>query len=129
MSAQFPIPAKGLAHRLLRAAQTLFAVNAIIWIALGVLSMARAYERNPAQSLTIWIIAVLMFGNAAAMGVAGWTLPRRGIWTIFALAVLVINIVLTFTDQVGFLDIATLFVDLAILGCWAGSLRLHHPRG
>ena len=105
----------------MRAAQGLFWANAAVWLSLGVASIARILAQDPEQVLTAWAVAVLMFGNAAAMGLAAWAIARRGIWTLFTLAVLMVNIVLTFTDQVGLLDWATFAIDLAILGCWMAA--------
>jgi len=57
-----------------------------------------------------------MFGNASAMCLAGWGLERRNRWFYaFALVVLGINIILTFTDQVGIYDWITLAIDLILL--------------
>lgn len=63
------------------------------------------------------VIALLMLGNAGAFLLAGLGLskPRRLTW-LFALAVLAVNLVLTFTDQVGALDLITAAIDLVILG-------------
>lgn len=63
------------------------------------------------------MVGILVFGNAAAMLLAGIVIgwPRR-LFYLFALAVLGVNIVLTFTDQVGIWDVLTLLVDLALVG-------------
>jgi hypothetical protein len=113
-----------LSFRLLRAAQILLFANVVIWLIFGSISILRIFERHPEQYVIAWVIALMMLGNAAAMGLAGWAIAQRGFWTFFALAVLGVNIVLTFTDQVGFLDWATFAINLAILGCWWGSRRL-----
>ena len=66
--------------------------------------------------VVLWLIVVLMFGNAGAMLLSGWGLRRRNRWFYaLALAVLCVNIILTFTDQVGIYDWITLIIDLAIL--------------
>ncbi len=52
----------------------------------------------------------------AGMVAAGLGLGRRRVWYYFALAVLAVNIVLTVTDQFGAFDLATLLLDLILLG-------------
>ena len=97
-------------------AQTLFFLNGLIWLALGVVGLVRlADSGNP--SVTLWLVAILMFGNVGAMLIAGLWLGQRSRWAFFfALVVLVVNILLTFTDQVGFWDILTVLIDLGLLG-------------
>jgi lysylphosphatidylglycerol synthetase-like protein (DUF2156 family) len=57
-----------------------------------------------------------MFGNAGAMALSGMLLARRKLlFYLLALAVLAVNIVLTFTDQVGLLDWITFAIDLVLV--------------
>jgi hypothetical protein len=100
----------------MHAAQALFFLNAAIWVAFGISSIERILSRNPDQALTAWIIAILMFGNTAAMLLSGVVVTRPGrLGYSFALAVLGVNILLTFTDQVGALDLITVCIDMVIL--------------
>ena len=100
----------------MRWAQRLFFVNAAIWLVLGIVSLARLGS-GEGGVVTALVVAILMFGNAGAMALSGALLPRRRlIFYLFALAVLAINIVLTFTDQVGALDWITFAVDLVLVG-------------
>jgi hypothetical protein len=97
--------------------QRLFFLNALIWLAFGIATLVGVGARNPGQPWMLAVIGALMFGNAAAMALAGWGIGRGGwLWMLVALAVLGVNILLTFTDQVGLLDWLTLAIDLAILG-------------
>ena len=97
-----------------RAARVLFFLDAAIWLALGITSLFRV-SRGPTTMITAIVIGVLMFGNAGAMMVSGFGLGKwRGFYYL-ALAVLLVNIVLTFTDQVGLLDILTFALDLVLL--------------
>ncbi len=99
-----------------RWAQGLFFLNAVIWLALGAVSLTRLGGHG-GQVVTAPMVAILMFGNAGAMALSGALLPkRRLLFYLFALAVLAVNIVLTFTDQVGALDWITFAVDLVLLG-------------
>jgi hypothetical protein len=100
----------------MRLAQALFCLNALIWFLFGAISLARLAARNPEQSMTRWIVAILMFGNAAAMLISAWLIGRnKKAFYIIAVAVLLVNIVLTFTDQVGLSDLITLIVDMILL--------------
>ena len=47
-----------------KAAQTLFFVNAVIWLLLGITSLSRLAGSSTGQTTTMWIVALLMFGNA-----------------------------------------------------------------
>jgi hypothetical protein len=63
------------------------------------------------------IIAILMLGNAGAMLLSGIGLGRRSrLFYVFALGVLLVNLVLTVTDQVGLLDLLMGALDLVLLG-------------
>lgn len=104
-----------VARRLFRLARVLFVLNAVIWLAFGVISLNGLAAS--AGTPILWAVALLMLGNAAALLVCAWLLRRRGKLALLATtAVLAANILLTFTDQVGFLDIATAVLDVVLLG-------------
>jgi hypothetical protein len=85
---------------------------------IGIVSLARVSGGAAGQPIMLLVIAVLMLGNAGAMVVAGAGLSTR--WRrpayYWGLAVLAINIILTFRDQFGVFDLLTLLFDLALLG-------------
>ena len=59
----------------------------------------------------------MMLGNIGAMPISGFLIGKYNKWFFnFTVLVLVGNIVLTFTDQFGFFDFATLIIDLVLLG-------------
>lgn len=100
-------------HRMRRIAQWLFALNTLVWLALGAATLVRMNDRLPRAG--VWLIAALMAGNAAAMAICAWGLGwRLRLFDFFALLVLAINILLTFTDQFGYLDLLTLLLDLVL---------------
>lgn len=118
MSCRTPIP------NLTRAAQALFVLNTIVWIALGIESLLHLDARQPVPPIVALVIALLMFGNAGAMLLAALGLgQRKRLFVYFASALIAINIVLTVTDQFGALDLATLVIDVILLGLLAGLLR------
>ena len=98
-------------------AQSLFGLNAAIWLTFGILGIFRLVRGGSTPTITLWVITVLMFGNVGAMLLAGLWLGKRSKWAFFfALAVLGVNLLLTFTDQVGFFDILTALINLGLLG-------------
>ena len=104
-------------HYRIRTAQVLFLLNAAIWLDIGIISMVRAATRHPEQVVTVWVIAILMFGNVGAMALSAWGLAKhRKLFYSFALFVLAVNILLTFTDQFGIIDLLTLGLDLILFG-------------
>lgn len=113
----------------LRIAQGLFLLNALIWTALGITSVLRA-AGSQGQALTPWVVALLMFPNAIAMLVCGLGIgTRRSLFYILALAVLAVNILLTLTDQFGLLDLITLVIDLVIFVLIVIVMRCSAPSG
>jgi hypothetical protein len=91
-------------------------LNTFIWVAFGIIYLFRDFSRIPDEVISTWVVALLMFGNAAAMLLSGILIARPARWGYyFALAVLLVNILLTFTDQVGALDWITFFIDLLLL--------------
>jgi len=109
---------------LTRAAQGLFVLNAIIWAALGIGSLLRLSASQSVPPAVALAVALLMFGNAGAMLLAAVGLgQRKRLFDFFAVALIAVNIVLTVTDQFGALDLATLVIDLILLGLLVGLLR------
>jgi hypothetical protein len=100
-----------------RVAQALFFLNAAIWLVFGIWSLVRVAGKESGMVVTLLVVALLMFGNVVAMLCCGWGLaiPRRR-WYYLALAVVVVNVVLTVTDQFGLFDLITLLIDLLLLG-------------
>jgi hypothetical protein len=95
-------------------ARALFAVNGAAWILLGIVSLVRLASADGTG--VPWIVAVLMFGNAAALAWLAWVLgKRRTVWYLVAVAVLAVNILLSVTDEFGLLDLVVLLADGALL--------------
>ena len=98
-------------------AQSLFFINACVWLVIAVNSILRLESISNTPMVVLWVVIILMFANAGAMFVTGLWLGRQSKWAFFfALAVLLVNILLTFTDQVGFYDIVTVLLDIGTLG-------------
>ena len=113
-----------------RVAQALFFTNAAIWLVFGGVSLVRMGSSGPDFLITAFIVAVLMFGNVGAMLVSGVGIgTRRMLFYCLAIVVLVINVLLTFTDQVGAFDIITVVIDLVALGLLIATRKLYSRPG
>ncbi|GAB4475660.1 MAG: hypothetical protein Kow00124_16920 [Anaerolineae bacterium] len=111
---------------LVRAARGLFLLNAAIWLALGVTALFRAGSSG--LGAIAWIVAALMLVNATGMlGCAVIVGRPRPVHYVIAGAFLLANLVLTVTDQFGVLDLATILIDVVILGMLAGLLLGREP--
>ena len=98
----------------------LFYINALIWTVFGVYTLIRM----SGSAVPMIVIGILMFGNAFALFLSGLLLgnPRK-IFIFFGTAVLAVNILLTFTDQFGLIDMLTLIFDLIIFGFLVKLMR------
>lgn len=100
----------------IKLAQILFYLSAVIWSFLGLISLGNLASQDPALRVVFAAVALLMFGNAGAMLLAGRRLARRNKWALlFALAVLSLNLLLTFIDQFGIIDFITAMLDMFIV--------------
>jgi len=93
-----------------------FALIAVIWFILGVVYLIRLQGNSVIPMMTALVIAVMMFGNAAVLLVCAWGVTTgKQWWYLLAIAVLAINILLTFTDQIGLMDLLTVLIDIGLL--------------
>lgn len=96
--------------------QALFFLNVVIWLAFGAVSVTwMINHQEPNQAAAAAIVTIFVFGNAAAMLISGLGLGTHSRWLYYlAVAVIVVNIILTFTDQFGWADFITLVIDVII---------------
>jgi hypothetical protein len=81
------------------------------------------------QPAVMLVVTVLVAGNTGAMLLAGWWLAAGRRWAyLFSLALLGANILLTFTDQFGILDLLTLLLDLFLLGLLLATRSIYFVR-
>jgi lysylphosphatidylglycerol synthetase-like protein (DUF2156 family) len=100
-----------------RAAQILFYLNGMIWLSFAIWSLARMGRDGLGSPVATMFMATLMLGNTAAMWLSGYGLGKRSkIFYYIGIVVLIVNLVLTLTDQVGLLDWITLLIDLVLVG-------------
>jgi hypothetical protein len=101
-------------------AEGLFYVNAVLWLIYSIVNFFQL--GGPASDqigslLVAVLLILLMVGNATAMGIAGLLLRTEHPWAYrCGLALLGLNVLLTFTDQFGFFDGMTLMLDLTLAG-------------
>ena len=99
-----------------KAAQALFILMGLIWIIFGVATLVRMGSSGMNPTITLWIIAILMFGNAGVLLFLGWGIGRQNkMFFYLGILVLTINIFLTVTDEFGMFDLITLIIDLVLL--------------
>ena len=99
---------------LLKLTRILFFLDATFWLVFGALGLTRAMTETSDMRL---IYSVLMLINAAIMLWLGVTIVRAQN-NIFFLAILymALNLVLTITDQFGWMDVLILLLNLIVLG-------------
>ncbi len=113
--------------RLIQFGKWLFWLNAAVWLAFGIWSMVRIGNGGVGSSSTLWLIAILMLGNMVAFLWCSWAIQKQAARYRFGIiAILAVNIFLTFTDQFGLFDFLTLLLDLVLLVI---VLTLHQRRG
>lgn len=100
-------------EKMQKTTQVLFFVNAAVWLVFGVLG----FFRVTGMSNLRLILSILMVANAAVMFGFG-LLILRGHPKIYFLAILyvAVNVVLSITDQFGWIDALTLLLNLILLG-------------
>ena len=103
--------------KLIQLCKWLFWLNAAVWLTFGIWSMVRIGNSAPESMTILWVIAILMLGNVTAFLWCGWAVQKQASWYRFTImAVLAVNIVLTFTDQFGLFDFLTLLLDFVLSG-------------
>ena len=99
---------------MLNLTRILFFVNAAVWLVFGALSLFQYFEDG---SQTRLIYAVLMIANAFVMAWFGVMIGTGRNWIFFlAILYMAINVVLSITDQFGWIDALILLLNLVILG-------------
>jgi hypothetical protein len=98
-----------------KAAQALFFIIGAIWLAFGAATLVKmGSSTNP--TITLWIVVLLMFGNAGVLLLLSWGIGRqKKLFFYLGIIVLAANIFLTVTDEFGIFDLITLIIDLVLL--------------
>lgn len=97
-----------------KVARALFYLMTMIWVIFGIASLLGGI--NTTMLVGAIIVAILMFANAALYLLAGWGIGRQRVrFYNLGIALLVVNLLLTVTDQMGIYDWITLVIDLVAL--------------
>ena len=98
-------------------AKGLFGLLGLTWLVLGTWSLMRIDEMSiGAPPLILWIVDILMFINALLFIWVAWGIGRGNrLYFYFGLLLLAGNILLTFTDEFGTLDLITLVINILLL--------------
>lgn len=100
----------------------------IFWFVLGLLSVADFINSGGTFSGFDWIISCLVFLNALGLVFIGWMLGKGQPWIYyFGLFVLGMNILLTFTDQFGIIDLIYLVLSMSLF-VYLLITRAHYTR-
>jgi hypothetical protein len=111
---------------MLTAQRVLFSLVAAFWLIAGALATLGVLDfglRSGAR-----VLGLLMLGNAAALALGGW-LSVRGYRLVdyASLAVVAVNALLSVTDEIGALDIASLLVNAGLFALLVINLRAQRP--
>ncbi|MGD8455084.1 MAG: hypothetical protein PVF83_01780 [Anaerolineales bacterium] len=89
----------------------------VVWLIFTVVTIFRLADgKSYGYPMAGVIVAGLAFGNAFAFFISGWGLDRYPrFFVILSILLVAVNILLSFTDQVGFFDVATAVVDVVVL--------------
>jgi len=94
--------------------QGLLLLNMIVWVALGGLTLHKQAAAAADAVSFQQTIGLMMIGNALIFGVLAFSYRKphfRNITVVW----LMVNIVLTFSDQFGLYDVLTLMLDVLIM--------------
>jgi uncharacterized membrane protein len=107
---------KNLLHPV-RAVQSILALDGLVWTGMGIFSWVSQVEKYPNEEALYSLLALMMFGNALVMLLCAWLIgKRKKLFYLLTLAVMMVNLILTFTDQFGGFDLATLLLDMLVCG-------------
>jgi hypothetical protein len=97
----------------IKIARALFFLNAVTWLGFAIYLYREMTGLD--NRLSAVIIAIFMLGNAVALFISGLLIHRRVKWGYyFSIAVVALNIILTFTDQFGVADFLVLLLDTVL---------------
>ncbi|MBU1151336.1 hypothetical protein KJ632_00740 [Patescibacteria group bacterium] len=107
---------------LIKTVQALLSAKAIIWIFLGI-SYA-IYQTSGNSYIPIYVIVSIFFVNALISAFLAWkVVSKKVLYFYLILLFTLINIFLTFADQVGVWDLIVFGFDISILSLLFFSKR------
>jgi hypothetical protein len=107
----------------------LILLDSLVWLGFGLAVAAGAIPSIPQAGGLRWIMAVLALGSAAFLAGIAFLLRRHSRPAYFlALGLLAVIAVLSITDQIGLLDLASLLINLIPLGLLLKDRRWYLER-
>ena len=102
------------ASTLLKTTQAAFFLNALVWVVFGIMSFSFAF--NGGGNLR-FALSVLMLINAGIFVGFGFLIRKAQPWVFFlGILYVTVNVVLSITDQFGWIDFLIMFLNLVLLG-------------
>jgi len=99
---------------MLKLTQILIFVNALVWLVFGLLSFTLAGTGAGPWRV---ILSGLMVANAVVLAWFGMKIASRRAWVFFlGILYMAFNVVLSITDQFGWIDALILLLNLCLLG-------------
>ncbi len=100
----------------------LFALAAGFWLVTGALAALGVLDFGLSSGARV--LGILMLGNGAALGLAGWlSLHGYRLVDFASLAVVGVNALFSVTDEIGLLDLLSLLVSVALLVLLVVNMR------
>lgn len=105
---------KKQASTLLKTTRTVFFLNALVWLVFAVMSFSFAF--NGADNWR-FVLSALMLINAGIFVGFGFLIRKGQPWVFFlAILYVAVNVVLSITDQFGWIDFLIMLLNLVLLG-------------
>ena len=102
------------ASSLLKTTQTIFFLNALVWLIFGAMSFSLAFK---GAGNWRFVLSALMLINASIFVGFGFLIRKARPWVFFlAILYVAINVVLSVTDQFGWFDFFIMLLNLVLLG-------------
>jgi hypothetical protein len=109
---------------MIRLQRLLFSIVAGFWLVAGALAALGGAGLGFGSAEATLVAGILMFGNGAALALAGWlTLRGHRLVDYAALALVALNAILSVTDEIGVLDGVSLLANGVLLVLLIINLR------
>jgi len=90
----------------------LLAVSCLLWVILGIIY----FTKIQIYALQHWIILALMILNGLCFGIFAYLINKKFLFIYISLLLfIIVNAILTITDQIGILDWVVLALNISII--------------
>ena len=106
-------------------ARCLLAADSAMWAAFAILLWTGVVGVGSVAPAIVGLLAALMAFNAAALGLLAWQVLRgRKLVDFAAVALMVVNVVLSLTDEIGLADLAVFGLSFVVLALLVAAIRI-----